>query len=131
VNGTGQLVFDIPNDQQTALHQKELWLQVTFFAPAPIIPPGVLITDPFNTPFALTAGPFTTTLPGGWTHQLTKWSFPMCPGFEHVTLFPPQPGTTLFVDQVVIDTQCFQIPAPGPTALAALGGLVAVRRRRR
>jgi hypothetical protein len=35
----GQLVFDVPN-HNNPLHQKELWLQITYFAPAPITSPG-------------------------------------------------------------------------------------------
>jgi hypothetical protein len=130
VNGGGQLVFNIPNELDPPPHQKELWLQITFFAPAPIIPPGVTVMTPNGNFFTQIGGPFTTTFADGWTHQLTQWAYPECPGFEHVTIFPPQPGVTLFVDQVVIDTRCYVVPEPGVLAMLGVAGVVAGRRRR-
>lgn len=121
------LNFDIPNTG-VATHQKELWLQVTFFALAPGGPPGVTVGS--------TAGPFTQTasqitpLGNGWFHELSKWSTPICPLQERVAITPSLAGTVVFIDQVVIDTQCFPVPAPAASAPLALAGLLALRRRR-
>lgn len=125
----GELDFNIPNELDPPPHHKDLWLQVTFLAGSTLIFPGASVTTPSGNNFTMTAGPFITPLPGGWVHELTEWSYPACPGMEQVTLFPGQPGATLFVDQVVIDTICVPSPA-GPAALA-FGGLFMLRRRRR
>jgi hypothetical protein len=128
--GTGSLNFDIPNDLMPPPHQKELWLQITFFAGAVgLVPPGISVTSPLG-PFVPIAAPSYTMLPGGWVHQLTKWSLPACPGVERVTIFPQQPGLNQFIDQVVIDTNCFAVPGPGSAALLAMGGMLALRRKR-
>ena len=80
-------------------------------------------------PLAWTAN-FQTALPNGWTHELTQWTFPACPGVERVTIFPSLAGAQEFVDQVVIDTLCAPVPAPGAAALLGIAGLVTLRRRR-
>src|SRR5207245_1900199 len=124
----GSLNFDIPNTGiQT--HQKELWLQVTFLSNAAVPPPSYVIASSSGT-FTQIGGPFNTTLPNGWVHQLTQWGIAPCPVFERVTIFPSTAGTQSFIDQVVIDTQCIPTPSPGTASLLALAGLCAVRRRR-
>ena len=128
ISGQSALAFDVPNTNNT-VNQKELWLQVTYFAPAPSPGPGYTVSSPFGGPFNF-LGSQVTALPGGWTHELTRWSTPTCPPFERVSIFPTLVGTVVFVDQVVIDTQCIPIPAPGAAAVLAMGGLLAVRRRR-
>lgn len=128
LSGTSALTFDIPNTGNTT-HQKEVWLQVTWFAPAPSPGPGYTVAS-------ATSGPFTqisstlTTLPNGWTHELTRWVTPVCPPLERISIFPNLVGTVVFVDQVVIDTLCYPVPAPGAASVLALGGLAAFRRRR-
>lgn len=123
----GSIQFDIPNTG-VKTHKKELWLQVTYLANAAVPPPSYSIAG--------TTGPFTQTgssitlLPGGWVHELTKWTNPVCPQFERVSIFPNLPGAVSIIDQVVIDTQCIPVPAPGTAALLACGGLMAIRRRR-
>ncbi|MCC6427945.1 MAG: hypothetical protein IT435_14130 [Phycisphaerales bacterium] len=120
VNDFDKISFNIPNDG-TAGYQKELWLQVTFLALA-ILPIGKSITSP--------SGNFTlqstqqTLLNDGWIHELSVWTLPTCPTYEDLVLTPPIPGTVVWVDQVVIDTRCTPIPAPGvasaiPCLLAA------------
>jgi hypothetical protein len=118
------LDFFIPNTGNSA-HQKELWLQVTYWVPVPPVPIGIQV--------ASGSGPFTqvsstiTPLPGGWFHELSIWSIPVCPASEFVHIYPT--SAALYIDQVVIDTQCF-IPAPGAGASLALAGMFAIRRRR-
>ena len=123
----GGLSFDIPNTGNQA-HMKNLWLQVTYFGPAPG-GPGYSVAGPSGV-FTQVGAPITTALPGGWVHELTQWSVPVCPPFERVSIFPGLAGAQTFVDQVVIDTQCI-IPSPGSASLLALGGVCALRRRRR
>ena len=122
----GALSFDVPNSG-VQIHQKELWLQVTFFGFAPSLSPGYTVAGP--------SGPFTqissqiTALPGGWNHELTKWKVGVCPPFERVAILPNTAGAQLLIDQVVIDTIC-AVPSPGAAGLLAAAGLVVVRRRR-
>lgn len=119
------LDFFVPNTGN-GINQKNLWLQITYWSPAPSGPPNVQITSG--------SGLFTqlsstiTTLPGGWVHELSLWNVPTCPQKEVVHIFPS--GAPLFIDQVVIDTQCIPIPAPAAAAPLALAGLLAARRRR-
>lgn len=128
LNGTtggGGLDFFVSNTGITT-HQKNIWLQITYWSPVPPLPLGVNITSgsgPFNL-----VSTTTTPLPGGWFHELTVWNVGSCPQKEVVHLFPL--GTAAFIDQVVIDTQCIPVPTPGAAATLALGGILAVRRRR-
>jgi hypothetical protein len=128
LSGQGALSFDIPNTGNTA-HQKEVWMQVTYFALAPTPGPGYTVASTFTGLFTPLSSQ-STVLPNGWIHELTRWVAPVCPPFERISIFPGVPGTTVFIDQVVIDTLCAPIPAPGAAATLALGGLVAFRRRR-
>ncbi len=124
--GGGGLNFFVPNTGVT-IHQKNLWLQITYWAPVPGGPLGVQVTSG--------SGLFTqlsstiTPLPGGWYHELSVWNVPSCPQKEVVHLFPM--GTLAYVDQVVIDTECIPVPAPSAAATLALGAGVIMRRRRR
>jgi hypothetical protein len=128
---SGSLSFTVPNDPMPPPHAKELWLQVTFFAgTAGVIPPALSVISPLG-PFGMIAAPAFTPLGGGWVHELTKWGITQgCPQFERVTISSGQPGIVQCIDQVVIDTRCFAIPAPGSAALVAMGGLIALRRKR-
>jgi MYXO-CTERM domain-containing protein len=130
LGGGGSLNFDVPNDQVTALHQKELWLQITFFSQATTPPPGVVVASAFGL-FTPLGAPVLTPLPNGWFHELTRWTLPLCPGQERVTIFPSLAGTQVFIDQVVIDTQCAPVPSPASGALLlGAAGLLGWRRRR-
>ena len=128
LGGGGSLNFDIPNDGDPN-DTKFLWLQITYFSLAPTPPPGVVIGSSSGL-FTQIGGPFNTALPGGWVHQLTQWQITPCPLFERVTIFPGLVGAQSFIDQVVVDTQCVPTPTPGTASLAAVGGLLAFRRRR-
>ena len=125
----GALNFDIPNVGMPT-HQKDLWLQVTFFGLAPVINPAIVVASSSGANFNLVGGPFNTILPNGWVHQLTQWNLPVCPQLEHVTISPGFAGAPMVIDQVVIDTQCI-IPSPAAASLLGLGSLTALRRRRR
>lgn len=122
--GLGSLAFDVPNTN-VSQHQKDLWLQITYFGTAP----SWTVAGPTGV-FGLTAGPITTPLANGWFHELTEWNVATCPPFERVSISPNTAGAVLFVDQVVIDTQCYPIPTPGGAALLGLAGLSLLRRRR-
>jgi hypothetical protein len=127
LSGNGSLTFDIPNTGNQN-NQKEVWLQVTYFSAATTPPPSYTVTS--------SVAPFTqissqvTPLPGGWFHELTRWATPVCPPVEKIAIFPSQVGAITLIDQVVVDTRCFPIPTPGAATALALGGLVALRRRR-
>lgn len=123
----GSLQFYIPNTG-VATHMKELWLQVTYLANAAVPPPSYTVAS--NSGLFTQTGSTITSLPGGWVHELSKWTSQVCPPFERVTIFPSIPGVVSIIDQVVIDTQCIPVPAPGTGALLACGGLLAMRRRR-
>ena len=125
----GSLQFDIPNTGLQT-HQKELWLQVTFLSNAAVPPPLYAVAG-LSGPFTQIGGPFNTVLPNGWVHQLTQWSTPVCPASERVAIFPGLAGVQVFVDQVVIDTQCIPVPSAGSASLLSAAGLCALRRRRR
>jgi MYXO-CTERM domain-containing protein len=130
LNAAG-IFFDIPNDFHASGHQKELWLQVTYLANAASPPPGVVIQGSPGGAFTMLGTPVFTPLPNGWIHELSIWTLPLCPQSERVAILPNTAGVQILVDQVVIDTQCSPVPGPGGLGLAALGGLVAARRRRR
>jgi hypothetical protein len=127
---TGQtgLRFDVPNTG-VQTNQKELWLQITYLSPVPGGPPGWTVFGSSGL-FTLLGAPISTTTSDGWTHELTRWGVASCPSFEQVAVFPSIPGTTLFVDQVVIDTRCAPIPAPASAVLLCASPLVVARRRR-
>ncbi len=127
ISGGGFLSFRVPNTGVTA-HQKDIWLQVTFFSVAALPPPTYTIVAPVGG-FTLLSSQV-TPLANGWYHELTKWNSPICPPFESIQINPGQVGAITLIDQVVIDTQCYQIPAPSAAAPLALAGLVAFRRRR-
>lgn len=129
--GPAALVFDVPNTG-VQTHQKELWLQITYFdASGGTGVPGWTVAGPTGL-FSMLGAPVTTPLaPAGWFHELTKWSVASCPPFERVSVFNPVAGTVLYVDQVVIDTQCFPVPGPGSCALLGLCGMFMARRPRR
>ena len=128
LSGQSALTFDIPNTGNTA-HQKELWLQVTYFAPAPSPGPGYTVASAAFGPFTFLSSQV-TALPGGWTHELTRWSTPICPPSGRISIAPSLVGTVVFIDQVVVDTLCYPVPTPGSASVLALGGLCAFRRRR-
>jgi hypothetical protein len=128
LGGTSMLTFDVPNTANT-VNQKELWLQITFQPPAAGGFPSTTIGSP-NGLFTLIGAPSYTALPNNWIHELTRWSIGSCPPFERVSISSGVPGAGMFVDQVVIDTRCFPVPAPGTAMLLGAGALLAARRRR-
>lgn len=126
---TGDLQFEVPNTGNQA-HQKELWLQVTYFdATGAGFGPSYTVAGTTGT-FTQIGGASQTILANGWTHELTKWSVASCPTLERITITGGLAGVVTMIDQVVIDTQCIPVPTPGSAALLAMGGLLAVRRKR-
>src|SRR5204862_122626 len=100
------------------------------FALAPILPPTVVVQGSPGGAFSPLGAASTTPLPGGWVHELTKWTLPLCPQSERVAILPNTAGAQLFIDQVVIDTLCTPVPAPGAGALLMAAGVLVSRRRR-
>ncbi|MBL8762974.1 MAG: hypothetical protein JNM07_01730 [Phycisphaerae bacterium] len=128
VNGNDPLDFTIPNDGPDPTAIKDVWLQVTYLGPAPLSF-GINWSSSFG-PAVQVGASIITQLADGWTHDASLWRFNGCPELERLRITPPVPGTTIFVDQVVIDTKCY-VPAPGGLGLGAACGVVALRRRRR
>jgi len=127
ISGGGVLSFRVPNTG-VQTHQKDLWLQVTFFSVATLPPPAYTVLAPVGN-FSLVSSQV-TPLANGWYHQLTQWNSPICPPFESIQISPGLAGAITLIDQVVIDTYCHPVPAPSAAAPLALAGLVAFRRRR-
>lgn len=123
----GSLRFHIPNDDDPDAIAKYIWIQVTWQGQAL---PGLNGFSSNENPMTLVNDPMTSTLPDGWNHTTWLFSLKECPDFEVVFLTNAIPtGTTLLIDQVVIDTICI-VPAPGVGALAFAGIVLAGRRRR-
>lgn len=114
--------FKIPNQEEPAPHYKEVWLQLTYFAPA-----GTPLPQPLPPPGGTGATIGHMPLPGSWMHSTFSLTYPDCPPFEIISIVN---GTNhpIYIDQVVIDTLC----VPEPASFAALGiGAVALLRRRK
>lgn len=124
----GNLSFFVPNTGNQA-HQKEVWLQVTYFSAATVPPPSLVVSSNFGL-FTPIGGPQITPLPNGWNHMLTRWVTPICPPFERINISPGLVGAVSLIDQVVIDTLCYQVPAPGAIAMCGIAAPLCFRRRR-
>ncbi|MBS0190220.1 MAG: hypothetical protein U0573_04845 [Phycisphaerales bacterium] len=123
----GDLRFHVPNDNDMDSETKLIWIQVTWQGQSLPGVSGVSSTDHSMSPVG---DPHTVLLADGWNHTTWEFSLKECPEWEDIFISNSIPtGTTLLIDQVVIDTICI-VPAPGAGALA-LAGLVAVGRRRR
>lgn len=124
-SGPSILVFYIPNTM-TENPQKDVWAQITW---------RVASGDPTVdlVPFGGSIPPTTvedgTDLGGGWKHSTFSFTIIPNPSEEYFQI-RNNSNESIYIDQVVIDTQC--VPEPG--SFAALGGLVTVvifgRRRR-
>jgi hypothetical protein len=127
VNDFDPLRFNIPNDNDPN-NIKDVWVQITFQSFSGGIGSDVRDTNG-NFAGVLSGYPQVVPLPGGWFHETIVFRFAQCPPGETLTIYPPQPGTVAFIDQVVIDTIC--VPAPGAAVGMGVIGLAAVGRRRR
>lgn len=127
VNDFDPLHFIIPNDGPEPLSTKDIWLQVTYQSVSPLTF-GISFSSQFGNA-TLVGSPIVTPLADGWTHEASKWRIAGCPESETLTITPPIPGTTIFIDQVVIDTACY-VPGPGAWSVLAIGVLAGQRRRR-
>lgn len=124
---SGGLNFRIPNDDDPDAILKYIWIQVTWLGPAL---PEIVGASSTQQPFTLLGPPTVQPLPDGWNHSTWVFTIKECPPFEIFRIFNPIPtGTTLLIDQVVVDTICI-IPSPGATAFLVPGLLLAARRRR-
>lgn len=123
----GSLDFRIPNDNDPDAIFKYIWIQVTWQGQAL---PQILGQSSTQTPFTLLGDPHTNPLPDGWHHTTWLFTIKECPPFETFSIFNPIPtGTTILIDQVVVDTICI-VPTPASAAMLLPGLLLAGRRRR-
>lgn len=125
------LNFIIPNYDD--LDPKVITVQYKWWIGTGVQPAGgaVSVILPDGTPFTSLAGTTVPDLPDhpGWLITTHTIALDFCPPFEEIKLFNhPDNPMPLFVDWVCINTVC--IPGPGAAALASLGGLMLLRRRR-
>jgi hypothetical protein len=123
----GSLDFRIPNDDDPDAIFKYIWIQVTWQGQAL---PEIMGQSSTQTPFTLLGPPTTGSPPDGWNHTTWVFTIKECPPFEIFSIFNSiLTGTTLLIDQVVVDTICI-VPSPGAAAFMLPGLLLAARRRR-
>ncbi len=119
----GTLKFLIPNLENDA-NQKNIWAQVTWWAdPGSNVVISPIAADPNR-------GVIIGTLPlgGGWNHTTASFVLDRQPPFEEFWV-QNHTNSFLYLDQVVIDTQC--VPEPASMVAFAVGGIgLALRRRR-
>jgi hypothetical protein len=126
LNPGDMLEFDIPNWFMPPPFEKFIWVQIKHLFGPPRV--DVIFPSPVG-PLFQPAGPVATVPVGPpgtpWVETAYGAGLPFCPEFETIKITALE---QMYIDQVCIDTLC--IPAPGAAALLAVGGLVAVRRRR-
>lgn len=125
--GPSILVFGIPNTQ-TPQPRKDVWAQITWFVDA-----GTTSVD--LTPFGGSVPPTTvengTVLDAfGWRHSTFSYVLQPNPSFEYYQI-RNNSAVPIYIDQVVIDSQC--VPEPASMAILGLGvvGLVCARRKKK
>jgi len=132
VGTSASVDLTIPN--APLLPEKLVWLQITYFltgAPgasysAELVPSGdesVSVVPDSEVAYAV---------PGesGWFYYEKMWSIQPQPTEEVITATINLPAGAVFaMDEAVVDTIC--IPEPATLGLLALGGVVALRRKRK
>lgn len=125
--GPSILVFEVPNTQNP-LPEKDVWAQITWF-----VDPGTNSID--LTPFGGAVPPTTvengTILDAfGWRHSTFSYVLHPNPSLEYYQI-RNNSTATIYIDQVVIDSQC--VPEPASMAMLGLGfiGLLCARRMRK
>lgn len=121
--GGGTMVFEIPNSPNPNLH-KDIWVQVTYLFGAGDT--GITLT-PFGPVVANPTSQGNIPLPGGWIHGTFSYLLNPQPAVEYWQIVNNTP-TTLYIDQVVIDTRC--VPEPATMATMGLGVALLIARRR-
>ena len=123
----GKIQITVYNYPPEGLY-KEIFLQLTSSKSPP--PGGVTSGSPGST----TQGGGSTQWPGS-SPSGTKWytysfmiTIPDNPAVEVITIDLPY---STWIDEIVIDTRCVQIPEPGTLALVGLGGLCLLRKRKK
>lgn len=122
--GGSILVFCIPNDP-TMREEKHIWAQITW-----AVAPGDQSVDlePFGGSVPPTTVEDGTDMGDGWKHSTFSYILRPNPELEYYQI-RNHSNSTIYIDQVVIDTQC--VPEPASLAGIAAGAAFLAKRRRR
>jgi hypothetical protein len=109
--GSDSLNFLIPN-KADSMRRKVLMAQVTFSIQGnPIVPPMLSASDLNSNAFMRTqSNTRQTTDPSVFVNE-TTWTITPCPPTEQFIVQAPE-GRSMFIDNVLITTDCVEIPEP-------------------
>jgi hypothetical protein len=118
--GSDTLNFLIPN-KADSMRRKVLMAQVTFsILGNPIVPPMLSSSDLNSNAFMRTqSNTRQTTDPNVFVNE-TTWTITPCPPTEQFIVQAPE-GRSVFIDNVLVTTDCVEIPEPAGVLLMLLG----------